>query len=380
MAEDSDLERTEPASQRRIEQAREKGQVARSRELTTVAVLLAAGGGLMFMGGGMMEHMRALVRNALTLDKTAAFDPVHMSQHLYQYSLDALMTFMPLLGLMLVVTVASSVLISGWLFTFDSLAPDFSRVNPMKGVARVISWTGVVEMLKAVFKAALIGGVAIWVVWHDVDGLVALASEPLETGLLHLAGLVGFTFMAVSASMLLIVAIDVPYQLWNHSRQLKMTKEEVRQEGKETEGDPHVKARIRALQREAARRRMMSEVPKADVIVTNPTHYAVALRYQENKMRAPQVIAKGSALIALRIRELGEENNVPILEAPPLARALYRHAELGQEIPAKLYTAVAEVLAYVYQLRRYRSHGGAQPEAPRELPVPPELDFVREAA
>jgi flagellar biosynthetic protein FlhB len=334
----------------------------------------------MFMGGGMMEHMRALVKNALTLDKTAAFDPVHMSQHLYQYSLDALMTFMPLLGLMLVVTVASSVLISGWLFTFDSLAPDFSRINPMKGVARVISWTGVVEMLKAVIKAALIGGVAIWVVWHDVDGLVALATEPLESGVMHLAGLVGFTFMAVSASMLLIVAIDVPYQLWNHSRQLKMTKEEVRQEGKETEGDPHVKARIRALQREAARRRMMAEVPKADVIVTNPTHYAVALRYQENKMRAPQVIAKGAALIALRIRELGEENNVPILEAPPLARALYRHAELGQEIPAKLYTVVAEVLAYVYQLRRYHSYGGAQPEAPRELSVPPELDFVREAA
>ncbi|BCB26698.1 flagellar biosynthesis protein FlhB [Sulfurimicrobium lacus] len=380
MAEDSDLERTEPASQRRIEQAREKGQVARSRELTTVAILLAAGGGMMYMGGGMMEHMRALMKNALTLERASAFDPVHMSHHLYQYSLDILMTFLPLLGLMLLATVASSVLVSGWLFSVDALAPDFSRLDPLKGVTRIISWSGMVEMLKAVFKAGLIGGVAFWVVYQDVDGVIALVSEPLETGLTHLASMVGFTFMAVSASMLLIVAIDVPYQLWNHSRQLKMTKEEVRQEGKETEGDPHVKARIRALQREAARRRMMSEVPKADVIVTNPTHYAVALRYQENKMRAPQVIAKGAALIALRIRQLGEENHVPILEAPPLARALFRHAELGQEIPAKLYTAVAEVLAYVYQLRRYRTYGGEQPEAPRVLPVPPELDFVREAA
>jgi flagellar biosynthetic protein FlhB len=380
MAEDSDLERTEPASQRRIEQAREKGQVARSRELTTVAVLLAAGGGLTFMGGGMMEHMRALMKNALTLDRASVFDPEHMLLHLHQYSLDILLLFLPLLGLMLLATVASSVLVSGWLFTVDALAPDFSRLDPLKGVTRIISWSGVVEMLKAVFKAGLIGGVAFWVVWQDVDGVIALVSEPLESGVAHVAGMVGFTFMAVSASLLLIVAIDVPYQLWNHSKQLKMTKEEVRQEGKETEGDPHVKARIRALQRESARRRMMSEVPKADVIVTNPTHYAVALRYQENKMRAPQVIAKGAALIALRIRELGEENNVPILEAPPLARALYRHAELGQEIPAKLYTVVAEVLAYVYQLRRYHSYGGAQPEAPRELSVPPELDFVREAA
>jgi flagellar biosynthetic protein FlhB len=380
MAEDSDLERTEPASQRRIEQAREKGQVARSRELTTVAVLLAAGGGLMFMGGGMMERMRALMRNALTLDRASVFGPEHMLLHLHQYSLDILLAFLPLLGLMLLATVASSVLVSGWLFTVDALAPDFSRLDPLKGVTRIISWSGVVEMLKAVFKAGLIGGVALWVVWQDVDGVIALVSEPLESGVMHLARMVGFTFITVSASLLLIVAIDVPYQLWNHGRQLKMTKEEVRQEGKETEGDPQVKARIRALQRESARRRMMSEVPKADVIVTNPTHYAVALRYQEGTMGAPQVIAKGSALIALRIRELGEENHIPILEAPPLARALYRHAELGQEIPAKLYTAVAEVLAYVYQLRRYNTYGGAQPEAPRELPVPPELDFVRDAA
>jgi len=380
MAEDSDLERTEPASQRRIEQAREKGQVARSRELTTVAVLLAAGGGLMFMGDGMLEHMRALMKNALTLDRASIFDPEHMLLHLHQYSLDILLAFMPLLGLMMLATVASSMLISGWLFSVEALAPKFSRLDPLKGVTRIISWSGVVEMIKAVFKAGLIGGVALWVVWQNVDGVIALVSEPLESGMAHVAGMVGFTFITVSASLLLIVAIDVPYQLWNHSKQLRMTKEEVRQEGKETEGDPHVKARIRALQREAARRRMMAEVPKADVIVTNPTHYAVALRYQENKMRAPQVIAKGAALIALRIRELGEENHVPILEAPPLARALYRHAELGQEIPDKLYTAVAEVLAYVYQLRRYNTYGGAQPEAPHELPVPPELDFVREAA
>lgn len=378
MAEDSDLERTEPASQRRIEQAREKGQVARSRELTTVAILLAAGGSMIGMGDTMMQHLRALMINGLTLDKTAAFDPAQMVMHLHVHATDILLVFLPFLGLMAVVTVASSVIISGWLFTFDALTPDFSRVNPLKGVSRIISKSGLVEMVKAIAKAALIGGVALWVVWHDVEGIVALMSEPLEPATTHMASLIGFNFMAVSGSMLLIVAIDVPFQLWNHSQQLKMTKEEVRKEAKESEGDPMVKGRIRQLQREAARRRMMSEVPKADVIVTNPTQYAVALQYQENRMRAPRAIAKGAGLVAQRIRELGEENYVPILEAPPLARALFRHAELEQEIPAQLYTAVAEVLAYVYQLRRYRTYGGAQPEMPRELPVPPELDFVRE--
>lgn len=379
MAEDSDLERTEPASQRRIDQAREKGQVARSRELTTVAILLAAGGSLILMGGSMMEHLRSMMRNALTLDRAVIFNPNQMLQQLHLHSLDILLTILPFLGLMMLVTVASSVIISGWLFTTQALEPDFSRLNPLKGITRIFSWSGIVEMFKAVGKAALIGGVATWVIWLDVNEIVSLVAEPLDAGLPHVARLVGFTFMAVSGSMLLIVAIDVPFQLWNHAKQLRMTKEEVRQEAKETEGDPHVKARIRQLQREAARRRMMSEVPKADVIVTNPTHYAVALRYQEGRMGAPQVVAKGAALLAQRIRELGEENRVPILEAPPLARALYRHAELGQEIPAKLYTAVAEVLAYVYQLRRYRTYGGAAPETPRELPVPPELDFVREA-
>lgn len=380
MAEDSDLERTEPASQRRIEQAREKGQVARSRELTTVAVLLAAGGGVIGMGPGLMEHFLAMTRNALTLDKTAAFDPAQMVLHLSRQSMEMLTAFLPFLGLMVAATIASSVVVSGWLFTFEALVPDFSRVDPMKGISRVISWSGLVEMLKAVAKAALIGGVSLWVMWHDVDAVIALASESLEAGVVHLGNLVTFTFMAASGSMLLVVAIDVPFQLWSHARQLKMTKEELRQEAKETEGDPHVKARIRALQREAARRRMMTEVPKADVIVTNPTHYAVALRYQESNMRAPQVVAKGASLLAERIRELGVENRVPILEAPALARALYRHADLGEEIPAKLYTAVAEVLAYVYQLRRFRSSGGEEPQLPRELPVPPELDFIRASA
>lgn len=374
MAEDSDLERTEPASGRRIQQAREKGQVARSRELGTFAILMAAGGGIMIMGAGMMESLKTLLRDGLTLDKDVLADPFTMIARLHDESQTILTAFLPFLILLFIVALAAPMVMSGWLFTLQALEPNFGKLNPFKGIARLLSWNSLVELIKAVAKSALIGGVAVWVVWHNKDDLFALIAEPLQSGIGHMGSLIVFTYMAVTSSIILIVAIDVPFQLWQHSKQLRMTKEELRQEGKEMEGDPQVKGRIRSMQREAARRRMMTQVPKADVIVTNPTHFAVALRYQDRKMRAPQVVAKGTYLLAQRICELGRENKVPILQAPPLARALYRHAELGEEIPGPLYTAVAEVLAYVYQLRRYETEGGAAPRVPETLPVPANMD------
>jgi len=380
MADDSDLERTEPASQRRIEQAREKGQVPRSRELATFAVLLAAGGGLTLMGSGLMHSMSDLMRLGLQLDRSAAFDASLMMSRLQQGSQDMLVAFVPFMLVMLVAALVAPMLLSGWLFSAEALQPDFGRLNPLKGVARMLSWHSLAELVKAIAKTVLIGGVAGWVIWHQKEALMALATQPLDVGVASVGSLAASTFLTIVGSMILLVAIDVPFQLWEHSSKMKMSREELRQEAKEMEGDPQIKARIRALQREAARRRMMAEVPKADVIVTNPTHYAVALRYQDKKMSAPQVVAKGSQLVAARIRELGLEHNIPIVQTPPLARALYRHAELGEEIPAALYTAVAEVLAYVYQLRRYRSEGGNAPQAPKNLPVPPGLDPEAEAA
>jgi len=380
MAEDSDLERTEPASSRRIEQAREKGQIARSRELATFTVLLAAGGGLMLMGPQLMDNLAGLMRNGLTLDRAAAFDPLLLLPRLHQLALSALYAFFPFLLLMVVAAIMAPLVMGGWLFSFEALQPDFSRLDPLKGFGRLFSSTSLVELVKALAKSALIGGVALWVFWHHKEAMFALAGESLNQSAAHLGSLLGTTFLYIVASLLLIVAIDVPFQLWEHARKLKMTKEEVRQENKEMEGSPEVKAHIRRMQRELARGRMMAEVPKADVIVTNPTHYAVALRYQDKAHTAPVVVAKGSALLAARIRELGEEHHVPILEAPPLARALFRHAELGEEIPSALYTAVAEVLAYVYQLRNYEAGVGEQPQPPQHLPVPPDLDPEGEAA
>jgi flagellar biosynthetic protein FlhB len=237
----------------------------------------------------------------------------------------------------------------------------------------VFSVNGLVELVKAVLKSVLIGGIAVWVIWRSMDAFFTLPGEPLNSAIAHLGDLVTTTSLLIVGSFILLVLADVPFQLWHYGKNLRMTKEEVRQEAKESEGDPQIKARIRAMQREAARRRMMAEIPKAQVVVTNPTHFAVALRYDDARMAAPQVVAKGSALLAERIIELAREHRVPVLQTPPLARALYRHTEIGEEVPQRLFTAVAQVLAYVYQLRQ-ASPTAPSPVLPRDLPVPADMD------
>ena len=374
MAENSDLEKTEQPSQRRLDQAREKGQVARSRELSTFTVLLAGGGTLWLMGASFTQHMVKMLHDGLTLNRDMAFNTNLLIPRLYDLSLDMLLTFSPLLLAVMLAAAFSPLLLNGWLFSIEALQPKFSKLNPVSGIARMFSRTALVELSKAIGKAVLVGGIAAWVIWHNKDAVMALGTQAATASIPQMGHLVGASFMLIVGAMLLIVAIDVPFQLWDHNKKLMMTKEEVRQESRETEGDPMVKGRIRSLQREAARRRMMAAIPTADVVVTNPTHYAVALKYSDKGMRAPVVVAKGSHLLALRIREIAEENHVPILEAPPLARALHKHTDLGESIPEALYTAVAEVLAYVYNLRRYEKQGGARPQEPGELPVPAELD------
>jgi flagellar biosynthetic protein FlhB len=371
---DSDLEKTESPSQRRLDQAREEGQVARSRELSTFLVTLAGGAGLWLMGSYFVQQLIHLFREGLTLDAQLAFHTEQLLPHLRELSMSTLLVFLPLLLLLLLVAALSPLLMNGWLFSLKPLQPNFSKLDPIAGIARMFSANSLMELAKAIGKSIVVGGIGAWVVWHNKEAVLQLVGEPIVRSIPHLGSLVWGCFVAIMAGMLLIVAIDVPFQLWEHNKKLKMTKEEVRQESKETEGDPQVKGRIRSMQREIARRRMMSAIPTADVVVTNPTHYAVALKYSESGMRAPVVVAKGSHLLAARIREIAEENRVPILEAPPLARALHKHCELGEDIPEALYTAVAEVLAYIYQLRRYEKQGGAMPQLPGELPVPKELD------
>ncbi len=380
MAEESDQERTEPASPQRLQKAREDGQVVQSRELGTFVVLMVSGATLWAMSGSLGQAMAQIMRGGLQFDPGVARDSAHVMALLSGLFFDATLALAPFLFLVLIAALASPILLRGWLFSTKALAPKFNRLNPLSGVKRMVSWQGLVELVKSLAKVGLLGGVAAWLIWANLDAIFSLSLEEPRTAIAHMGDLIGKIFLLVSGAMIFVVLIDLPFQIWHHFKQLRMSKEEVRREHKENEGDPHLKARIRQQQREAARRRMMAEIPTADVVVTNPTHYAVALKYTEGKMRAPVVVAKGADLIAAKIREVAAEHNIPMLEAPPLARALFRHTELGDEIPATLYTAVAEVLAYVFQLRHYREVGGAYPEAPVALPVPPELDPLQSGA
>jgi flagellar biosynthetic protein FlhB len=374
VAEDSDLEKTEPASPRRLEKAREEGDVPRSRELGTCTVLLAAGSGLWFSGDNLVRRMNQALVSGLSLDRSQIFDHEVLFSRIGGDLVQVVLAFAPLAVLLIVVAMGSPLLIGGWLISGKALGPNFGKLNPIKGLGNMVSVNALVELFKAVAKASVVGVVSWMVISRGMPAMLALSVEPFDVGATHLAELMWWSFLAIASALILIAAIDAPYQMWHYANKLKMTRQEVRDEAKESEGDPQIKAKIRAQQREMARRRMMSEVPNADVVVTNPTHFAVALKYTDGAMRAPKVVAKGADEVAAKIREIAAANNVPLLEAPPLARALHRHAELGDEIPEALYTAVAEVLAYIFQLRVYRKSGGLRPEMPGELNVPAELD------
>ncbi|MES2366559.1 MAG: flagellar biosynthesis protein FlhB [Pseudomonadota bacterium] len=380
MSEDSDLEKTESATPQRLEKAREDGNVPRSRELATFTILMAAGSGIWFSGDKLIRQLENTLVSGLSFERTMAFDASALFMHIGASLRDLLIAFAPIALLLIIVALITPALIGGWLFSTKSLQPNFGRMNPVKGLGNLVSSNAAVEFGKAIAKTILVGVVAGFVVWGQKDAVLALSLESLQDGSAHLASLLWISFITVASALGVIVMIDAPYQIFHHAHKLKMTRQEVRQEAKETDGDPQIKAKIRAQQREMARRRMMSEVPTADVVVTNPTHYAVALKYSDGMMRAPKVVAKGADEVAAKIRELAGANNVPLLEAPPLARALYRHAELGDEIPEALYTAVAEVLAYVFQLRTYQKQGGVRPDIPGDLDVPPQLDPLNEAS
>jgi flagellar biosynthetic protein FlhB len=372
MAEESDVERTEPASSRRLAQAREEGQVPRSREIGAFLILVVAASAFWMVGGWMMQRTMAIVKRGLSFDRGTLQDPQYMLLRFSEISLDALISFGPFILALVAAALASPFFLGSWNFSAKVLMPDITRLNPLKGLSRVISWSGLQELVKSVAKASLIGSVAAYVLWAERGEIVALLGQTIDAGLASAGYLINYSFLMIVLSMVIIVAIDVPFQIWQYHDRLKMTKEEVKRENKEMEGNPEVKGRIRSLQREAARRRMMSAVPAADVIVTNPTHFAVALSYKSG-MGAPKVVAKGIGEIARKIRAIGAEHGVPLVEAPPLARALYRHVELDREIPSRLYAAVAEVLAYVYQLSNWHRQGGNHPRPPRDIPVPADM-------
>jgi flagellar biosynthetic protein FlhB len=369
MAESDRHDRTEAPTQKKLEEARKEGRVPRSRELTAAAVMLAAGMVLMVSGDSIGARLGELMRGGLTISRAQAFDVSAMTRAFGQLSLGALYAIAPVLLVTLVAALAAPLAIGGWAPSGKAIAPDFSRLSPLSGMQRMFGARSWMELAKALAKFAVVALVGILVLKINANRLIGLGSEPIHVAIGHAIGISGWSLLALTAALVLIAAVDVPFQLWQYRKDMRMTKEEVRQEFKESEGSPEIKGRIRALQREMAERRMMADVPRADVIVVNPTHYAVALRYDEKNMRAPQVVAKGVDLMAARIREVASEHEVPIFEAPPLARALHRTTEIGDEIPAGLYVAVAQVLTYIFQLRAAAAGRAPRPEPPQiEMP------------
>lgn len=364
MAEQDDQERTEQPTSKREEDARRDGQVARSQEMSTCVVLVAAATALMLLGGRVGEALVAAMRHGLELTRSAALDESQLVPALSRQLFEVGLACLPIFGVVVLAVLIAPLAIGGWNFTTKALEPKFSRLDPIAGFGRIFSLRGFIELWKAFAKFGLVAAIAVWTLWRSAPQLMGLGAMPVDAAIGQAIDLVTMALLALAAALVVIAGLDVPYQLWRHAKELRMTRDQIRQEHKESDGSPEVKGRIRQIQQTLARGRMLQDVPTADVVVTNPTHFAVALRYEDARMRAPIVVAKGTDLIAARIRELAAEHGVPIVEAPPLARALHRGVEIGSEIPATLYAAVAQVLTYVFQLRMARQSGATPPPPP----------------
>jgi flagellar biosynthetic protein FlhB len=344
-------ERTEEPSQRRLQEARERGQVPRSRELTNFATMIGGSVVLIATGAGVAGRMTLLMRRFMAVDASRLADPRSMASSLGEAAMIALGVVLPIFGAVIALVVLASVALGGWNFSPGALAPDFTRMSPLAGIKRLFGFRGVTELGKALLKCLLVGGVCAAVVAWLFGDVLALGRMAPRAAIGRGASLLSWAFVWLCASLALVAIVDVPLQLFQYKRSLRMTRQELRDEAKEHDGRPEIKRRIRQVQQQLARRRMMHKVPSADVVIVNPAHFAVALKYDASRMRAPQVIAKGVDFVAQNIRRIAEEHRVPIFESPKLARALYRSTDLNREIPAGLYLAAAQVLSYIFRIR-----------------------------
>ena len=370
-------EKTEQPTAKRLQDAREKGQAPRSKDLNATAIMLLGAFGLILMGPDLIQGLMEIFKKGLLLEREALMDKHHVLIFLAQVLLDALWLLMPFLALMLFAALSAPLILGGWIFSTKALVPDIKKLDPVAGFKRIFSLKGLVELLKALGKFLIVGGIAAILFYFLSDEFLALGAVSVFAGFEAAGWYIFGSFIALSLGMVIIAAVDVPFQVWQHRKQLRMSRQEVKQELRDTEGKPEVKSKIRSLQQQLAQARMMDNVPDADIVITNPTHYSVALKYEQNAMKAPVVVAKGVDLIALRIRELAAEHGVAVISSPQLSRALYASTELQKEIPSPLYLAVAQIMAFVYQLKTARARGEAKPKAPR--PDIPEdfLDFLR---
>ncbi len=372
MSEEKDQQdKTEDPTPKRVKEAREKGQVPRSKDMQGAIVVGAAALAFAMYGGTLADLTLEWLHGSLTeAIKEGAKVP---SKHLPGYFTNAFIAGLIIIGPVLLATFVAAIIgpmfIGGWNISAKAMAPDFKRLDPVKGIGKLFSLNSLAELGRSLLKFALIGGIGSIALWKMAPELLGLARSIEGTGLPSAFYAVNTVFLILTIALLIIGGIDAPYQIWQNLRKLRMTKQEVLDEFKETEGRPEVKSKLRSMQQEIARGRMMEAVPDADVVVVNPTHFSVAISYKPGRMNAPLVVAKGMDEVAARIREIAKENNVPILSAPPLARVLYSNVDIEQEVPAALYTSIAQILTWVYQLKRWKP-GSKQPQTPSiDLPA-----------
>lgn len=369
---DSSAEKSEEPTQKRLDKAREDGETVRSKELNTTAIMLAGASGLLLFGPSLAMNMV----NIMTLNfsfRAQSLDETMMFSHLSDSIGQALIGCIPIFILLMASAMLTPAFLGGWNFTFKSISPKASRMNPMSGLGRMFGPKALLELAKAIGKVVIVGSVAALVLFIDMEAIRSLQRQPVLNAMTHAVTLLGWAFLFISAAMLLITAIDVPIQIYQHTQKLRMTLQQVKDEMKDSDGRPEIKQKIRQLQQQMANNRMMQEMPSADVVITNPDHYSVALRYDQGKDSAPVVVAKGLDFMAFKIREVANEYEIPIVSAPPLARAVYFNSEVGDEIPAGLYVAVAQVLAYIYQLRRWAKGQAKKPKLDGKYDIPVEL-------
>lgn len=366
--EQAQQDRTEQPTPKRREDARRKGDVPRSRELTMTGVMLSGASAMLLLSGSMGGTLIDAFTRAFSFERSDAFDVSRMTARFAETAGQIFMGLAPMAIILLVAVFLGAALIGGWSFSLKAVAFKAERISPVRGFKRIFSANSLNELVKALAKFSIVAAIAVTWLWFSIDELSGLGREPIDSGITHALMICGLSLLVISSGLIVIAAFDVPFQLWQYQKKLRMTRQQVKDEFKETEGRPEVKSRIRQMQQQIATRRMMEELPTADVVITNPTHFAVALKYDDATMGAPRVIAKGQDLIAARMREIATEHGVPLFSAPPLARVLFRTTEIGEEIPARLYTAVAQVLAYIYQVGEALRPG-------QKAPVPPTPDI-----
>ena len=368
----SSAEKSEEPTPKRLEKAREDGQTVRSKELNTTAVLLAGGSGLLIFGPAIARQLSNVMAHNFVLARQEINDAALVS-HLYESIVSAAIVLIPFFLLLLAVTLLSPSMLGGWNLTFKAISPKASRMNPMSGLGRMFGSKAPMELFKALAKVLVVASVAILVQLANSSSLLSIHGQAVLPAMGHAVQLMAWSFLVIAASMLVITAIDIPFQIQSHTQKLRMTLQQVKDELKETDGRPEVKQKIRQLQQQLASNRMLEDVPQADVVITNPDHYAVALRYDQAREGAPRLLAKGGDHMAARIKQIAGENDVPVVSSPALARAIFFNTHIGDEIPAGLYIAVAQVLAYIYQLRQWARGQGGKPRLSRNLEIPHEL-------